>query len=450
MKIGTELTEDGWRILVKGRAYSMGYPGEVWRRCPEGLRRRLLRNLAPLKTLHLERFLQESEFDYDTAAPDFLFPLYNSLLKMVPFCAERDGLPAADMVRNFLNIDMRFATDGIAAEPVACRLEAGAVLSMSFGKDSLLTYAMARELGLETTLVISSEPSAPLERAHKLRIADAFSRETGTPVWRIENDTADLHEAGHWGSGASEWGIFHQMSELLLLLIPFAVDEGRRYIVFGNEKSCDDFYFTNDGYRAFPVYDQSSEWVAEQRKMAAGLVRGLDVFSLIEPIHEIAIIRVLHQRYPRLAKYQMSCFPDEKGGEDGHYWCQSCSKCARTYIYMLANDLDPASIGFNRDLLSAGNERLYSLFSGADAVGYDASMCNRDEQLLAFLLAYELGRRGAVMSLFEEHHLAEALRRREELWREYMGIHPFVNTPEWLRPGLTEIYQAHGLTVVAA
>ena len=88
----------------------------------------------------------------------------------------------------------------------------------------------------------------------------------------------------------------------------------------------------------------------------------MKVVSLIEPLYELAVVKILHNRYPDLGKYQMSCFPDENEYGKHHHWCGHCSKCARIYIFLKANGILPKRIGFKNDMLMLKYKHLYSLF----------------------------------------------------------------------------------------
>ena len=67
------------------------------------------------------------------------------------------------------------------------------------------------------------------------------------------------------------------------------------------------------------------------------------IVSLVEPLQEIAISKILYQRYPEIAKYQTSCHTDNVHAKNNRL-CGHCSKCAWIYTFMKALNFDPKSV----------------------------------------------------------------------------------------------------------
>jgi len=65
----------------------------------------------------------------------------------------------------------------------------------------------------------------------------------------------------------------------------------------------------------------------------------------------------------------------------------------------------------------------------------------RDEQLLAFYLAYKQGYKGELIDLFTKLYLKEAEKREKELREDYFGIHSTKTLPKELKDKLLNIYQ---------
>ena len=167
----------------------------------------------------------------------------------------------------------------------------------------------------------------------------------------------------------------------------------------------------------------------------------LSIWSLLEPIHEIAIIKILHHRYPKIAKYQTSCDLPDKPKSDGR-WCENCSKCGRMYIYLLAHGIQPKTIGFKRDLLWSKYHHLYTIFSSnrIREFGYDQSEAGKNEQILAFYLAYKRGIRGPVMTTFARRFLVFAKKHDRTFRQTYFGIHSMRTIPADLKPKVIRIF----------
>jgi hypothetical protein len=446
MRIGCEVTASGLELRVEERRFPVNFPGDVWQTFPH--HEAFADHYAFLKTLHLPWMLNRHEaLEYDTALPLFRNAIYMAMLNNISFCADVDGVSTAEQLRRFMALEINFSDQRTKVPAGGKSLAERAVVNMSLGKDSLLNYAVARELGLQPMLYVSVDNDCPREYAYKADIAERFTAEFGDTVHVVENNTGVIHRFEYWGTPATEWGFGHLITEYAMLALPFAFASGARYVLLGNEKSCDDTYVNRDGFKAWPVYDQSSEWGLELSNIARGLTGcAVNVSSLIEPLHDLAIIHILHTRYPEVAKYQMSCFPDEnEHGRHGH-WCGHCTKCARNFVFMHANGIDPRSVGHNVDMFQEAGLDYFALLRGTKkgipTVGYDATPCGRDEQLYALYLARGRGASGPVMDVFERNFLDEARQRRDELHRRFFAVHPARTIPPGLLKQVQDLYAA--------
>jgi hypothetical protein len=445
MKIDCTVTDTGVVLHVEGRQFALNFPRAVWQVYPH--KELFADNYAYLKALHLPQMLERRDgLDFATSYPMFRSQIQWAMLNNIPFCADVDRVPAAPLIRDFLALDTTFRDHDTRFVDDSRPAGQGAVLNMSFGKDSLLTYAVAREIGLPLTLVMSVDNDCPLEYGYKADIARRFSEEFGETLHPVENGAGVIHRYEYWGSKGTEWGFGHLITEYCMYAVPFAYRDRRAAILLGNEKSCDDFYTGRDGLICYPVFDQSSTWQLEMSKLARAMTGApLHVMSLIEPLHDVAIIKILHERYPEIAKYQMSCFPDENEHGKRHYWCGHCSKCGRVFTWMKAHGLDPRSVGLDTDMFGAGFAELFQVF-GAEwqdgkTVGYDATPCGRDEQLFALYLALQNGARGALMDRFRNERLAEAESRAAELQQRFMTVQDTRALPEPYARKVKAIYR---------
>lgn len=444
MRVDCKIVKKGVVLEINNQPFLLEFPEHVWKQYPQPLKKIFADHYAFLKSLHLPQFLRNGAvLDFATSDPLFRDKIFDCFLKTVPFAADMDGVSTQERIRSFLKLEFKFLDYDQKIPDYRHKLEEKAVLSMSFGKDSLLSFALARELGLDPVSVINIEDDAPVEGEYKSKLADKFTQEFGCQIHRIRNNTMRIHYGDYWQVPYSEWGFTHLMTEYCFNAMPFAHLHKARYILVGNEQSCDYFYVNPEGYKSYPVFDQSSAWLIELRQMTKILTHHqAEVCSLIKPLQDLAIIKILHKRYPQIAKYQMSCFPDNSEHGKQNYWCQHCTKCARTYIYLKANGIDPTTIGFNTDMLQAEFTNLYSLFGGKKdtiAFGYDASGVGRDEQLYAFYLAWKNGAQGDLMREFQSQFLAEAQAREQEFHANFFGVHESDLIPERLRRALYDI-----------
>jgi hypothetical protein len=447
MKINCSETDKGIKFSVNDRAYFLEYPDDVWRQYPDSMKKVMVDNYAFLKSLHLPQMLNNgNSLEFDTSYPLFKKPLYNAMLNNISFCADVDSISTEKNIKKFMNLNFSFKDFKIDYPKYEKKLEEKSVLNMSFGKDSLLTFALADELGLDPKLVFMEDNSVKLENEYKRELIKKFSKELNTGVETFSNGTGVIHDYRHWSMPRTEWGYGHMMTELLLDIMPFAHKYSSKYILFGNEKSCDETYINKDGYISYPVFDQSSDWMIEMSKIANSLTNNqARVVSLIEPLYELAITKILHKRYPHIGKFQMSCFPDENEYGKQNYWCEHCSKCARIFIFLKANGIDPKTVGFKTNMLEHDKEHLYSCFGlekkEGFSVGYDSSGMARDEQLYSFFLAYKRGVKGELIDRFKENLLEEARVREDKLHNKFMAIHPSKTIPEKFMNPLHSIFK---------
>ncbi|MEM4397760.1 MAG: hypothetical protein QW757_04015 [Candidatus Woesearchaeota archaeon] len=467
MIIDCKKTNRGLRLIIDGKEYNLIFPEKIWKNYPEKLKDIFCDNYAYLKVLHLPQMLSQNwknksyknldieknfhdlkNLKFKTSYPMFKQQIFNAHLNNISFCADVDNVSTKEQLKNFLDLNVTFENYEIKNlayfdKEERKEKEEKAIVNMSFGKDSLLTFALAKELGLNPVPVFMLDNAVKLENEYKKELIKKFSKEFNTEVYIIDNQTGILHDYRTWKLPRTELGYGHLMTELLFDIMPFVYYENAKYILFGDEKSCDDTYINNEGFLSYPVYDQSSDWVKEMDNMASFF--GMKVSSFIEPLYELAIIKILHKRYPEIGKYQMSCFPDENEYGKEHYWCEHCSKCARIYIFMLANNLYPKSIGFRTDMLVKENEHLFSCFGiekkEGCSVGYDASGCGSEEQLYAFYLAYKNGFKGELIEKFKIDLLKNVEPRANELKKKYFGIHPSKTIPLKFKEKLEKTFE---------
>ncbi len=445
MKVGCKATAQGIELHIDDKKFSLDYPEEIWGSYPTEFKEIMVNNYAFLKTIHLPQFMESTKkIYYSTKNPMFKHAIFNCILNNISFCADVDNLSTAEEIKRFMNLDFDFKGISTQIAEYPGILDEKAILSMSFGKESLLSYGVADEIKLEPKPVQTSDVDCPIENKHKKSIAQKFSREFKTKVWELVNNTSIIHRSMFWGNRKSEWGYGHLLTELSLNLLPFAHYLKAKYLILGNEQSCNDFYINKDGYKAYPVYDQSSEWMIQLDRMIKALTSSQGcVVSLVEPLNELAIIKILHSRYPNLGRYQISCFPDDTEHGSDYYLCQHCPKCARIFIFLLANGFDPKSFGYNTNMLDMKFRKLYSIF-GLDAgakTGYDASGCGREEQLLAFYMAYKRGVKGQLIDVFKKKYLALAKEKEEDLMNAFFSVYRSKTLPAKIRTDVESIYK---------
>lgn len=440
--ISTRIHMGGFAVKINDKVIRLKYPPSIWGRFPKTHRKILAQNMTfglTFQLPYLYTTIHKMFYSMPTPLSESFF--FKGLAMALPSTAimqtQKDKRITSNLLRKLYDIDYVFSSQK-ADIPAYNRTSMSdrAIMPFTFGKDSLLTFALALELGIRVYPVYISEPYSPYEEIAKKLLAYPFRREFHTQINFLRNTLGILREPNGW------FGWELQLTQYSLMLLPYVYARKAGYIFFSNEQSCDDTLMDEEGFRFNPVFEQSHGWLL-QNSMMASVIGGnsLSIGSLLEPIHEIAIIKILHNRYPNIAKYQTSCDLPHKPKGNGR-WCENCSKCGRMYIYLLAHGIPPKTVGFKHDLLRGKYHSIYTIFSTGRMreFGYDQSEVGKNEQILAFYLAYQRGYRGPVMRSFAHRFLVYARKHEKSLRKNFFGIHSTRTIPQDLKPKLIRIF----------
>ncbi len=449
-RIGTRVFDSGIEVKINNKSIRLRYPPSIWQRFPKSHQKILAQNIAYALTFQIPYLYTSIEKVFYTMPIPLAEPfLFKGLSLALPSTAimqtQKEGRITSNLLRRLFDIDYVFSsTKSDIPSYNRTSFSDQAIMPFTFGKDSLLTYALARELGLRVWPIYISEPYSPYEELAKKLLAEPFKREFHTQINFLRNSLGVLREPYGW------FGWELQLTQYSLMLLPYVYAKKAGYILFSNEQSCDDTVVDSDGFRCNPVFEQSHSWLL-QNSLMASLVGGnsLSIGSILEPIHEIAIMRILHKRYPEIAKYQSSCDLPEKPKSAGR-WCEHCSKCGRMYIFLLAHGVNPKTVGFKHDMLKQKYLGYFSIFSEGriQDFGYDQSEAGKAEQILAFRLAYRRGYRGPVMRAFTRHYGIYAKKHERKLREKFFGIHSTRTIPGELRSKVVRIFRSELASLV--
>ena len=433
--------EELWHTYPK---LFIDYPESIWESYPDELKQILKDNVVFLLTMDLPVITNKKKISYTTNYPIFSPILQRCFLGDVPDTATNAEKSVHESIKRFLNIDYSFANYDINLPKYSTQMEEKALIPMSFGKDSLLSYALSKEIGLNPELVTVRETGLKKENIERDKLIRKFTKEFDNDVWQLRNEFAGIHPNLQQEEDESKWWVFGlSLVEYALELLPFAHKLKTKYIVFGNETSCNVHYYTKEGYKAHPVVDQTHKFM----KFYDGMTRMMtgdqvQCISMIEPLNDLAIIRILHKRYPEIGKYQMSCFPDDHGNGKVR-WCHNCSKCARLFVYLKANNVNVKKVGFTQNLFNKEAKDLYSIFANKkkNMMGYDDSEANTDEMKFAFYLAYKQKHKGYLINLFKKKYLEEMKEKEDEMYSKYFGIYKSITMPSRIKKKIFKIYK---------
>ena len=444
LEIRSKTTKNGFSIKFKDQSYPNLYPTGFWESVPEDTRKALTDNLALATTMHLPLIFNESRIIYRSGRP-LLEPYFvDNFIRDIPSCAEVDGTDTAEMVRMFFGTQYEFTDPEItlpSPEPVEDAYRA--IVGLSFGKDSLLVYAIADEIGLDPEAGYFVEDSMLYEEKHKRELAKKFKKEFGKPLHVLRHDTGKLRHYAHLGLPFSDLGWGLQSTEYAIDLIPLAYALQGKYILFGNEQTtAETFVNDKDGWFIYPCYDQTHLWTMhldQITKQFSG--RTVKTGSLIEPIMDMMVQRTLVHRYPKYAKYQMSCFTETEAGRDYH-WCHDCTICSKMYLLCAGSGIDPKSIGFRESMFERNKKQYFTVFNGKSALPYANTATARDEQIFAFYCAVKKGVKGPLVDDFKKSALySEAVAREDELFKRFIHLYNPITIPAELKEQVMSIFR---------
>jgi hypothetical protein len=448
LAIKSEITDDGLILSLKGKKYRTSYPKEIWKAYPDTKKEALLDNLAFVKTCHLPMANNKKGIVYSTATPLFEQFAFKCTLYDIPSTAQVDNKKTSYCIRDFFNTTFIFSSyDTVIPEltkkkKTNSKKKPSAVILFTAGKESLLTTALCLEMGITPILVYIDEDPQSAETKHKESIIQTMEEVYGLKVHRILSETASLRKFDLQGKDSS-----HGMGTLLLgyvlEVMPFAYAFDADYVFLGNEYDCDEYTYDAEGFKNSFSYDQRSDWTKQMdiivkimgnSTMASG--------SLVGPLYEFGILKVLHKRYPSLAKLQMSCFVDNEEGKD-HRWCCNCSKCAWIYVMLKAIGVDTQEMGFHKDMFSKEFRKFYSIFDcpDPDMFIYDPNGLGKEEQALAFYMAARNGETGDLIDEFKALPLYEEIKSNvRKVQNTYLSQYECIHVPYDLKENLLDIF----------
>jgi creatinine amidohydrolase/Fe(II)-dependent formamide hydrolase-like protein/7-cyano-7-deazaguanine synthase in queuosine biosynthesis len=308
----------------------------------------------------------------------------------------------------------------------------------SGGKDSLLSFGLLQELGWEVHPIFVNESGRHWFTA--LNAYRHFSRQVpGTArVWtnsdRLFNAMlrhlpfirpdfsrlrADIYPIRLWTVAVFLFGV-----------LPLLRKRGIGRLVIGDE------YDTTVRHRhqGIPHYDglfdQSRYFDDALSRYFRAKQWQLTQFSILRPLSELLIQKVLAERYPQLLRQQVSCHAAHTE-EDRVLPCGRCEKCRRIVGMLRSLGLDPTACGYSAqqqpEILRALAEK---------GVHQEAVAAEHMAYLLAHQGLLPTGRIGALKA----HHRPEALSLRFHSERA-----PITGIPASLRKPLYEKVLEHGL-----
>ena len=239
-----------------------------------------------------------------------------------------------------------------------------------------------------------------------------------------------------WDEEETQISYSHLIMSFCFLGIPFLKFFNAKYLVLGNEYDLNSKFVNKDKIRCYPSYDQSFEGTRRLNEMI-GKVTGCNVTSIISPLYDLAAMKILHNRYSNLGKYQSSCAGLDAVNEKR--WCYNCADDVRFFLYMKAIGQDPKKIGINRNMLDKKYIKYHTIFNPEKKGRYERG---GDLQIkFAYYLAYRNKAKGYAIDLFKKKYLDEIKVKEDRLYKKYFSIHNSSLIPKEIRKEVISIYR---------
>ena len=436
--IDVALQPNGFAVRVNKKTYPISYPSHIWKGFPKALREPFAQMMTCVMTMHLS-FPKDNTIAYGFPTPaNEAFFSYGLSLAMSENLLEHDPkkTKTTDYLRVVLNSYYRRTFTGHAKPwPAVAGYRPDkktAIVPFSFGKDSLLTLGLCRELGIKTVPIFFLEPSNTFENKNKLKLIAEFKKQEGIAVEAFAVSLADLRFTDGFA-----WGWDNFLTQYTLLLLPYMYAYKASYFFWSNEYNRDVTAVDSEQFVAHHTFEQSPRWLQVLESALRPFGVPVKVASILERLPEFSVLGTLHTRYPSLASFQLSCLNDEPSSA-AKRWCGNCYECAKVYIHLAALGIAGSNVELKDDMLAEKNKKHFYIFRPDDF--HNAFTFNREEHLYAFYKAYTRGVRGGIMKEYVRK-FEKTARTMESRWRaRYFQVYKAVNTPEELQKPLERIF----------
>ncbi len=437
MRLNCSQTNLGIKINTKNKNFHLIYPDKIWKNFPS--KDFLFDNLVYLLTISMPLVSNIKKVEYNTAVPYFKSEFYKGILAEIPSSADDYNVSARKIINKFKSLKIKFKDNKVKKpKKINIDLNERTTIPFSCGKDSLLTLAVAHELNLDPVLMYINDTVSPSENKIKIRYTKKISKKFHLTYYIVRNELEKLNDFEFWNKPETTLGYSHMIPSFVFISLPIIYKHKTKYLFLGNEQSLNVSFKTKEGFRVFPSPDQTPKGTIKLNKLIHHIMPKVHLGSLIEPLTNLATMKILHTRYKEFGKYQISC--DCLDASSQPRWCQNNSMCADMYLYMKANNLDPRTVQLTKNMFNKRFLKHYALFSKA-VDRYDKAPHARDQQLFAFYLAYRNGAKGYAIEKFKKKFLKEAQEREDQLHKKFFKIYPALTLTPKLRKAVYSIYK---------
>ncbi len=226
----------------------------------------------------------------------------------------------------------------------------------SGGKDSLLTYGLLKELGSTVYPLYMNESGGHWRTALTAYKYHKRTEKNTQRVWTNVDRFYGFMLDHLRFIRPDHRKIWHDSYPIRLCIFPFYVfsllpifvEEHIGNLLLGSEFDDLRYEIRYKGIQHyFGVYDQHQDYDIRMNQWYERRIPGLSQWSALRNISGLVDQNILVRRYPTLAKLQRSCHSCHI--KDGMiYQCGICSKCLGILLYLLANNIDPAIMNYQK------------------------------------------------------------------------------------------------------
>ena len=250
-------------------------------------------------------------------------------------------------------------------------------ISSSGGKDSLLSFGLLQEIGYETYPVFVNESGRHWYTALNAYRYFKDNHPETSRVWMnadrifswmlrhfpfIRQDFANVR--------SDEYPIrLWTMAVFLFGILPIMRKKGIGRLIIGDEYDTTRRLSFQGITHYDGLFDQSRYFDNELTRYFIRKKWNINQFSVVRPLSEMLIEKVLANRYPHLQRHQVSCHAAHIMNERV-YPCGNCEKCRRIVGMLTALDVDPVHCGYTpeqieRCLKEVANKSVHQESAGA-------------------------------------------------------------------------------------
>jgi mycofactocin system creatininase family protein len=310
------------------------------------------------------------------------------------------------------------------------------VVLSSGGKESLLTQGLLDELGCETHPIFVNESgrhwftalnayrhfSAEVPRSSRVwtnsdRVFAWMLRHLPFVRGDFANVRSDEYPIRLWTVAVFSFGV-----------LPLVRSRGIGRLVIGDEFDTTQRSSLHGIPHYSGLYDQSRFFDARMSRYFLRKRWALSQFSVVRPLSELLVEKVLVERYPELQRHQTSCHATHTEGERVRP-CGRCEKCRRVVGMLEALGADPTRCGYSKDQVNACLRALETAPPHQEAPAVDHLM-----HLLVARGAIDPGSRGGRPSKARPEVMKVRIDRERS---------PYDAVPVDLRRGLFRIFLEH-------